>query len=110
VNLRPDLLATGFSLLDTWEVAAPLFSYEELARDIGTDSERQQTEVLVHDLRVPVYEVRCLFLKRCRATRDLMAAWAREQEAKGNEYLGFLRALYQVKPLVLALPTTWMAV
>lgn len=108
VNLRPDLLATGFSLLDTWEVAAPLFSYEKLARDIGTDSERQRTEALVHDLRVPVYEVRCLFLKRCRATRDLMAAWAKEQEGRGDEYLGFLRALYQVKPLVLALPTTWV--
>ena len=107
-NLRSDLIATGFSLLDTWEVAAPLFSYERLARDIGTPPERQRTEALVHDLRVPVYEVRCLFLKRCRTTRDLMTAWAEEQADGGNEYLGFLRALYQVKPLVLALPTTWV--
>ncbi|NIP86986.1 MAG: hypothetical protein GTO03_16040, partial [Planctomycetales bacterium] len=35
VNFRGDLLATGFGLLDTWELAAPLYSYETLARDVG---------------------------------------------------------------------------
>lgn len=122
VQLRPDLIAVGFGLLDTWEVAAPLYSYQTLARDMGGDAERAQTEALVHDLRVPVYETRCLFLKRCRATRDLMAAWGEEQggrgegeqegqEARGqggDERLAFLRALYRVKPLVLALPVTWV--
>lgn len=107
VQLRSDLIAVGYGLLDTWEVVAPLYSYKTLARDFGSDLERQKTEALIHDLRVPVYETRCLFLARCRATRDLMAAWVEERSDGDNEYLSFLRALYRVKPLVLALPSTW---
>ena len=115
VQLRPDLFATGFELLDTWEVAAPLYSYQTLARELGTDAERALTEALIRDLRVPVYDTRCLFLRRCRGTRDLMAAWGKEGhggrgagEQGGDERLSFLRALYRVKPLVLALPVTWV--
>lgn len=110
VRLRPDLIATGFELLETWELAAPLYSYQTLARDLGTDSERALTEGLIHDLRVPVYETRCLFLRRCRGTRDLMAAWGAEMGNGGDERLAFLRALYRVKPLVLALPVTWVII
>lgn len=111
-SLRPDLVGTGFQLLDTWQAAAPLYSYQTLARDQGDETDRSRTEALVHDLRVPVYESRCLFLRRCQATRDLMAAWAEERVESGrgpeNDRLAFLRALYRVKPLVLALPTTWI--
>ena len=117
VKLRPDLIGTGFDLLETWEVAAPLFSYKRLARDLGTVEERERTAAVVHDLRVPVYETRCLFLRCCRGTRDLMAAWGEElvlgaEEPGGGgdkERLAFLRSLYRVKPLVLALPATWVA-
>lgn len=113
-KLRGDLLGTGFQLLETWEVAAPLESYETLARDIGTARERSLTETVIRDLRAPFYDVRVLFIKRCPATRDLMAAWDEERLAAANgkravdERLAFLRALYRVKPLVLALPVTWV--
>jgi hypothetical protein len=114
-KLRGELLGTGFQMLDTWEVAAPLASYETLARDIGTPAERSLTEAVIRDLRVPFYEARVLFMKRCPTTRELMAAWEEERlAAEGNgsrvvdERLAFLRALYRVKPLVLALPVTWV--
>lgn len=114
-QVRPDLIATGFSLLETWQVVAPLYSYEVLARDLGTATDRERTAAVIHDLRVPAYDTRCLFFKRCRAGRDLLAAWVEEQgkdsrgagEQGGDERLAFLRALYRVKPLILALPVTW---
>jgi hypothetical protein len=40
INFRGDLLSTGFTLLDTWEVAAPILSYTTLARDVGDDEDR----------------------------------------------------------------------
>lgn len=105
VNFRGDLLGVGFTLLDTWEVAAPILSYTRLARDVGDEEDREQTRRTVRDLRVPVYDTRLLFLRRCYATRRLMDAWREEQ---GDRSLAFLRALYQVKPLICALPTTWV--
>jgi hypothetical protein len=105
VNFRGDLLTTGFTLLDTWEVAAPILSYTILARDIGSDEDRAATCDVVRDLRVPVYDVRFLFLRRCDATRRLLKTWHNEA---GDRSLAFLRALYRVKPLLCALPTTWV--
>lgn len=105
VNFRGDLLGIGFSLLDTWELAVPLLSYETLARDLGDESERERTRAVIRDLRVPVYDVRLMFLRRCHATRELLDEWAGEA---GDRTLAFARALYRVKPLVLALPATWV--
>jgi len=105
VNFRGDLLAVGFMLLDTWEVAVPILSYTQLARDVGSAEDRDRTKRTARDLRVPVYDVRLLFLKRCQATRRLMDVW---REEPGDRSLAFLRALYQVKPLICALPTTWV--
>jgi hypothetical protein len=36
-----------------------------------------------------------------------MAVWHEERKT-GDEGLAFLRALYQVKPTILALPTVWV--
>lgn len=105
INFRGDLLAAGFQSLDTWELAMPLLSYEVLARDIGSDRDRQRTEKLIRDLRVPLYDVRLMFMRRCDTTRRLLDAWLAE---KGNRSLAFLRALYRIRPLVLALPVTWV--
>lgn len=105
INFRGDLLAAGFQALDAWELAVPLLSYEKLARDVGSDGDRQRTEKLVRDLRVPLYDVRLIFVRRCAVTRRFLDAWLAEE---GDRSLAFLRALYRVKPLVLALPTTWV--
>jgi hypothetical protein len=107
VNLRPELIVSGFNFLDTWEIASPIGSYEVLARDIGSEADRMRTETVIRDLRVPWYECRVLFLRQCRATRELLEAWRVEREA-GDDRLAFLRALYSTKPLILALPATWI--
>ncbi len=107
-NFRVELATAGFEMLKTWEVAVPLASYEVLARDIGDEEERASTRAVIRDLRVPFYEPRVLFVRRCRAARELLVAWREEGEAGGDGRLAFLRALYRVKPLVLALPTTWV--
>lgn len=106
-SLRPELAPVGFRLLARWEVAAPIVSYDQLACHIGTEAARERTAAVVRDLRVPLYEPRLLFVRRCAAGRDLLAAWREEEQTGDDERLCLLRALYRVKPLVCALPVTW---
>ena len=103
--LRIELIPAGFYLLDKgWEIAAPLYSYGKLARDIGNAEDRRVTEEVIHDLRVPVYETRCLFAKNTQSTRALFRQW---RDESGDEKLAFFRALYKVKPIICALPLVW---
>ena len=101
-NLRRDLILTGFKLLEKWQLAVPLLDYDTLAENIGTDQERQETKAIIHDLRVPVYDCRVLFVRQCKETRKLFRLWS------DGTQLGFLQALYQAKPIVNALPPTWI--
>ena len=109
--LRLDLIGVGFHRLRAgWQVAAPLLSYHTtLARDIGTAEERAITEEVIHDLRVMVYDTRCIYVRRCADTMRMMEQWAVERQRGNDERLAFMRAVYQVKPVVCALPVTWMA-
>jgi len=104
--IRAELVPVGFHLLGAWEAAVPLVSYETLACDVGTEAERRDTAAVIRDLRVPLYDTRALFLRRCETCERLLEVWGQQ---RGDERLGFLRALYQVKPLICALPITWMA-
>jgi hypothetical protein len=96
------LVDAGFRALDKWDAAAPLGGV--LAADIGTQAERERTAAIVRDLRVPVYACELLFAR----SGELVIAWRRECDDGGHPRLAFLRALYQVKPLFLALPRTWI--
>ena len=108
---QPDQDA-AFRWLDMWEMAVPLRPYTELALHHGDDEERALTKTLVRDLRQPVYDSRAVFVREgCPAVDALMAAWDEERAAcrcKGFCGLPFLRALWRVKPLVLALPAGWV--
>ena len=106
--LRPELLGVGFRLLEKWEMAAPLWSYDQLASAIGSEAERERTRAVVRELRVPVYHTGLVFVRRCPTTRELMVAWAEEREGSREDKLAFLRAMYRVKPLLCALPPTWV--
>ncbi len=107
--LRLDLVPHGLRFLDRWQVCAPVWSYTELARDIGGDAERETTQAVIRDLRVLAFDTRVLFLRKCKDTEDLLALWRAEQEAVGGDLrLSFLRALYIEKPLFWPLPTTWL--
>jgi len=105
LSLRAELYPAGVGLLERWEVAVPIPDYNTLAAHVGSEADRAYTQELIHDLRVPVYEPGVLFLRRCQAGFDLLAAW---NDESGERRLAFLRALYRAKPLVLALPSVWL--
>lgn len=105
--LRPELISAGFNLLDKWDIVCPLWSYTELAVHLGTEEERKRTEAVVRDLRVPVYDIRLMFVKANETTRGLFQLWLKEMSNSNEPRLAFMRAFYQTKPLMLALPITW---
>lgn len=106
---RMDHLMQGYNLLKRWQVAVPLWDYDVLARDVGSDEERVHTETVIRDLRVPLRDTRLVFVRRCPDTRRLVETWHAERARfpGGEDKLAFLRALYLVKPLVCDLPTVW---
>lgn len=111
--LRLDLIPNGFHLITrfAWQIAVPLWSYEQLARDMGSEEARAATEAIIRDLRVPVYDPRVLFFRRCPETEALLETWQEEAGCGSDDdgmRLAFMRALYRVKPLVCALPVTWV--
>lgn len=104
--LRADLIAVGFlRLVGGWQMTAPLCRYEQLAATIGSDADRAATAAIIHDLRVPTYEVRALFARDCAPCNAVLDALA---TADGDLRLAFLRAVYQEKPVLCAVPTTWV--
>lgn len=108
LGCRTELLGVGFRLLERWQIAAPLMSYEQLACHIGMDEDRARTQVVIRDLRVPVYDTRLMFVRRCAETMELIRRWLEDDE--GDERLTFLRSLYTVKPVICALPTSWVRI
>ncbi len=103
------LIPHGLRWLDRWHVCAPVWSYTELARDMGGDAERELTQSVIRDLRVLAFDTRVLFLRRCAESEDLLKVWREEQESvRGDQRLSFLRAHYRVKPLTWPLPVTWI--
>lgn len=96
--------------LSRWEVAVPLRTYTVLAENLGSEEERQASlPVLGGDLRQPVYDSRVLMIRRCARTRRLIKVWTQQETVEGeNRDLAFLRAVWRVKPLLLALPRGWV--
>lgn len=108
-HIRHDLISVGFHRLARgWQIAAPLWRYQELARDIGTHIERARTEEVIHDLRVMVYDHRVLFVRRCPDTERWLEAYIEELHDSTDGRLALMRAIYRTKPVVCALPTTWV--
>lgn len=101
-ELDHNLIMVGFKLLETWQIAVPILSYQVLAEHVGTEAERKQTQDVIHDLRVPVYDTRIMFVRQCQETRKLFELW------NNGSQLEFLQALYQSRPIVNALPPSWV--
>lgn len=99
-----EVVPVAWDLLDRWEVVAPLYDYDAMAQSLGTAEDRALTQSVILDLRVPVYDTRVIFLRKCPASEDLLAVWAAEP---GDRRLAFMRALWRVKPLILSTPKTW---
>ena len=107
VILRTEMIPAGLGLLDTWQIAVPLYDKYGLAIHEGDEDDRAQTKAIVRDLRVPLYDTRLIFARQCDETKQLFAQWGTERQKGGSARLAFLRAFYLVKPLMLALPITW---
>lgn len=106
-SLRPELVPVGLGLLDTWQIAVPMANYKQLASTVGTQEERDVTQSIIRDLRVPTYETGIMFVRKCQEITDLLRMWQKDIKSGHDPRLSFLRALYTVKPLILALPFTW---
>lgn len=107
LHIQREMVPVGFSFLDTWQLAVPLWDYTQLAVSVGKPDERDRTAEVIRDLRVPLYDTRLMFVKRCPDTVKLFDLWLSDVEDGEDVKLSFLRALYKVKPYVLALPVTW---
>ena len=107
VPLRGDLVPVGFNLLAKWQVCVPLWSYTELACHVGTEAEREMTRDVIRDLRVPIYDTRMIFVRRCADTRALIDDWLKECESSADKKLAWMRSVYRVKPVLCALPASW---
>lgn len=105
--LRRELVPIGFHLLETWQVACPLLSYEKLANTVGSKGDQQRTKDIIHDLRVPLYNPNLIFVKRCDDTQYWIDCWLEESIDSTCQELALLRAIYRSRPLILALPATW---
>jgi len=109
IKLRPGLLPAAVKLLGNWQVASPLVGYSDRDLAVYAGSGKQRVYVLdkILDLRVPMYDTRLTFVKRCADTRTLFEHWQQYQHQVSNKNLAFLCALWDVKPLICALPTVW---
>jgi len=96
--------------LDRWEVAVPLRPYDILVQHIGSEDDRAASLPLLLDPRQPVYDSRVVLIRNCARARRLIEMWAkREMRAVEDADLAFLRAVWRIKPLLLALPNIWAA-
>lgn len=92
-----------------WELLAMLVDEMTMAADVGGEEERARSELVIHDLRVPVYEPRLIWVHKSLATERFVQAWASELGEGAEEHHAFLRALYQSGVVVRALPSNWQA-
>lgn len=102
-----DLIGHGFHFLKRWDAATPLWRYGKVAADVGAPAEQKRTQKITRDLRVLLYAQELLFVRNSPDGRALLATWEQEMAGGGEPRLAFLRAVYRVKPLFLALPRTW---
>lgn len=108
VRVPFDYLPAAWQLLDRWDAAVPFWKYTETATQIGTDTDREATRVVIRDLRVLLHAVEFMFLQRSEAGNELWATWLEELKVGGDRRLAFLRAYYRVKPKLCVLPTSWL--
>lgn len=104
----------GFSRLlnvqdihQAWEVLAMLVDLNLSAGKLGDEDERTRTLEVVGDLRLPVYDVRALWVRRTEATERTVARWAAEVKGGADERHAFLRAIYTERPMLCTLPPGW---
>lgn len=114
-KISPRLLNYGFMRImadedraSAWEIAACLIGGNRLANSFGTSHERRRTLKAVGDLRLPVYESRMVWVRKCPSAVAVIENWARQLEEVGaDEHHAFLRALYVKRAMLCTMPYDW---
>ena len=107
-SVKREIIGIGFKLLNDWQIACPLHSYDDLiVHQKLTKKEKDYITSVIHDLRVPFYNTNLMFVRRCSETKELFNQWQIEQEQIKNTDLAFHVAYYKTKPVMCALPTNW---
>lgn len=111
VEVRDDDIEAAFRWLKAWDVLIPFKPYTRLARHEGDAAELDASLPVIHNALQPVYDPRVLFIKRGTSADELLAALDEEEARCGHDNncgLPLLRAVWRVKPLLLALPAGWV--
>ena len=110
-QVTPRLVLIGFSQIAdekkgqlSWEMVARLVAGNKMARDVGTDEEQAKTKALVGDLRIPVYDIGVLWVRKTKATEGFISRWTKAIKNDEDETHAFLRALYAERVLLCTLP------
>lgn len=114
VPVSPQLLNYGWLRIskdnppqERWEMAATLLRIELTAADVGTAEEKQGTEKLIGDLRLPVYESGLLWIRQCPNSQKVIRSYAKYLDKGVHRYHAFLRALYSERAMLCTLPLDW---
>jgi hypothetical protein len=113
LELTPKQANLGFARVDGseysgWEMAAMLAGNKMLACEVGPEDDRRATREVVGDGRLPVYDVRALWVRRTPQTTRIVAAWAEGMREGADERHAFLRAVYTNPVRLCTLPHRWL--
>jgi len=114
VTVTAQNVALGFVRIEktddweNWEMAACLAPGLPLAQARGTDAERAATLKAIGDLRIPLYDVALVWVRKTKATQALIADWAKALSAGADEQHAFIRALYTRRVKMCTLPPGWV--
>lgn len=100
-----ELLEAAWALLESWDVIAPLYSYELLAKDVSSHEDRKTALRVCGDLRQPLYDAGMVFIHNNNAGQRFYTAW---REQGGSAELALLRAIHLAKPIILQAPYSWL--
>ena len=109
VSVAPKDIEAGFRWLENWDVLMPIKSYELLAQDfIHEGCSTSDTLTLIRDGRQMVYDERVTFA-RLGSSADALFVVRDEETCEDDDCpLPMLRAIWIAKPLLLALPESWV--
>ena len=113
-RLTPAAAALGLMRVDAddpnlaWEMAAMLDKKSRIARDIGTDADRDKTLEVLGDLRLPVYETGIIWVRRTDTTKEVIRLWQDEVAAGAETRHAFLRTIYTRRVMLCTLPANWI--
>ena len=97
-------ISEEFTSDDSWELAAGLVNLIMTAADVGTSRDRAKTRNMIGSLDLPIYEPNHIWVRKCRNSEKVIAAYAAELRSGTNKYHAFLRAVYMNRVLLCTLP------